>query len=47
MDCPFPRPVVPEVLMGKGGSVEDTVTVEKVELFLIGCKHRYYTLRKV
>ena len=32
------RPAVPDILLGKGGSIEATSVVEKTELFLIGCR---------
>lgn len=32
------RPAIPEVLLGKEGSVDTTAVVNKTELFLIGCK---------
>ena len=32
------RPAIPEVLLGRGGSVEVLTVVEKTELFQIGCK---------
>ena len=33
------RPVVPEVLLGKGGSLDATSVVDKTQLLLIGCRY--------